>query len=253
LDVHFRLLREDYLIPLRDGIRAVRNIVSDQQKRSPNFTAQVLTEIYKRLMKIEAINVYTDVKMGVEKIEDLKYYVELPAKKTKDIQWEKTKRFLFGSLVFLSNDFFERNFVVAVISHTDIEKKKKGKISIDIGQDPDGDNIDLTSKYIMLETSALFESYKHVLQALQSFSQLEEDKFPFKKHIVDMDNTFMDPPDYMMNNYIDFSPLLPGRQNGIYPAKSVHRWPSAVDFNMDTSQYDALKLALTKKIAIIQG
>lgn len=254
LDVHFRLLREDYLLPLRDGIRAVRNIVTIQKERNPNFTAQILAEIYKRLMKIESIYVYTDVKVGVEKKENLSYYVELSTKKAKDIQWEKTKRFLFGSLVFLSNDFFENNFVVAVISHTELDKKKKGKICVEISRESDVDNIDLTSKYIMLETSALFETYKHVLEALRSFSQLEEDKFPFKKHIVDMDNTYMDPPNYMINKYLDFSPLLYNHsKNGSYSVQSVHRWPSAIDFNMDTSQYDALKLALTKKIAIIQG
>jgi hypothetical protein len=33
----------------------------------------------------------------------------------------------------------------------------------------------------------------------------------------------------------------------------INSWPSPKQMNLDDSQYEALKLALTKKIAIIQG
>ena len=55
----------------------------------------------------------------------------------------------------------------------------------------------------MLETTAFFESYKHVLDSLVSFQHLGETAFPFKKHIVDCDNQTIERPDYLKNACLD--------------------------------------------------
>jgi hypothetical protein len=133
----------------------------------------------------------------------------------------------------------------------------------------------------MLETSAYFEAYRHVLNALSQLYD-RESEFPFKKHIVDCVNESMSPPDYLFNGYIDFTPLLKkkkmkfvqrkGQTNkttvvatdddsaglSLEFAKACYianesQWPSPSQFKFDDSQYDAIKLALNKRIALIQG
>ncbi len=37
------------------------------------------------------------------------------------------------------------------------------------------------------------------------------------------------------------------------PIELEHMWPTQAQFGFDKSQYDALKLALTSKLALIQG
>ena len=56
----------------------------------------------------------------------------------------------------------------------------------------------------MLETSAFFESYKHVLEALVSFERLGEKNFPFKENLIHCQNTIIPIPKYLANAFVDF-------------------------------------------------
>ena len=42
-------------------------------------------------------------------------------------------------------------------------------------------------------------------------------------------------------------------QFGNVPVIDVDRWPSKEQLGLDKSQYEALKIALTKEVAVIQG
>jgi hypothetical protein len=72
--------------------------------------------------------------------------------------------------------------------------------------------VDTSQSYTLLETSAYFEAYRHVLNALSQFYN-REDEFPFRAHIVDCKNGNMKPPNYLFNGYIDFTPLIRNRIN----------------------------------------
>ena len=69
----------------------------------------------------------------------------------------------------------------------------------------DLENLPLFNKsYLMFETSAYFESYKHVLEALVSLRHLDEAEFPFKKNLIDCQNQEIGAPAYLKDKYIDF-------------------------------------------------
>jgi hypothetical protein len=88
LDIHFRLLREDFLGPLRDGIQ-------------------------KYLSKSAIKN--TD-------ITGLVYGLRLDKKQTGKIQWSNTRRLIYGSLLALSSDNFQTCTFVTVDDRSNIEK-----------------------------------------------------------------------------------------------------------------------------------
>ena len=54
----------------------------------------------------------------------------------------------------------------------------------------------------MLEPSAFFESYKHVLKALVAFKHDGEENFPFRENLVLCQNKSMPVPKYLSN--VDF-------------------------------------------------
>ena len=58
--------------------------------------------------------------------------------------------------------------------------------------------------YVMLETTAFFESYKHVLHALVSFELENEQNFPFKEQIIYGNTQVMEIPNYLKQAQIDF-------------------------------------------------
>ena len=92
LDVQFRLLREDFVRPLREGI----------------------TQLMERLgsAKIDAhqdIRLYNDVRLlyPVCTSNGLRYRIKFDNSKLKHVRWENSKRLIFGSLLCSSKDNFE--------------------------------------------------------------------------------------------------------------------------------------------------
>lgn len=216
LDIQFRLLREDFLKPLREGVQKLRQIVQEarlggrllhqsKDKQDEELSRDVMT----RIKKIESLSVYFDVSIDMPITTDsgIVYQVRLSEKKAKSINWDYSKKLLFGSIVCMSNDFFQNQCLIGSICERDPKKLKKGiiciKFDIDLENQLNG-HVDIGSNFIMLETSAYFESYKYVLQALVSFQRDGEENFPFKDNIVYCQNQNMPMPKYLTNVPIDF-------------------------------------------------
>jgi hypothetical protein len=116
LDVQFRLLREDFLRPLREGINNLVNHGIDQQQGL-----------------FKDIRVYRDVKIlfPVCSSSGLRHHVQFNNSKLKGVKWENSKRLIFGSLLCLSKDNFQ-TFVFATVA--DREPKELIHVSINIGR-----------------------------------------------------------------------------------------------------------------------
>ena len=56
----------------------------------------------------------------------------------------------------------------------------------------------------MLETSAFFEAYRHVLDALISFERQNELDFPFRENLIECKNTQIGPAKYLASATLDF-------------------------------------------------
>ena len=109
LDVQFRLLREDFVRPLREGI------------------AQLLERIGStRIGALQDIRVYKDVRFlyPLCTSNGLHYKVQFDNTKLRHIRWENSKRLIFGSLMCLTKDNFE-SFVFATVANRDLKELKQ--------------------------------------------------------------------------------------------------------------------------------
>lgn len=219
LDVQFRLLREDFLRPLREGVQKLREIVREarlegklcrqRDGRSNNKQDTLAKNVMYRIRKIESLSAYFDcsIETPVAVDQGIVYQVRLSEDKAKSVNWDISKKLLFGSLICMSNDYFENCCLIGCICERDPKKLKEGIIYVRFNIDLENQfnqEVSFGGNFIMLETSAYFESYKYVLQALVSFQRDGENDFPLKENIVYCQNQIMHMPRYLSNVSIDF-------------------------------------------------
>ncbi|CAF0774800.1 unnamed protein product [Didymodactylos carnosus] len=260
LDVHFRLLREDFVEPLREGID---HFICAKEQRNLN------------------VRIYKNVRNLGPRItkSSLVYEIQLDPQTTSKIYWENSRRLIYGSLLAITNDGFKTCALVTVEDRTDIQKNSTLFVRGHYGINYNANHLHisqllLSSQLTMLETTAYFESYRPVLSALQ---QIQAAQFPLAPYILKLDKDVI-PPSYVnATTKYDFTPLLVkpnarvttttamGGQFNIQYSENVQRtytsvtllnkdeWPTSEQMKLNSSQRDALELALTKKVALIQG
>ncbi|MEE6526641.1 hypothetical protein FKM82_027398, partial [Ascaphus truei] len=169
LDTHFRLLREDFVRPLRDGIREILQHHDDHGFRQRRF---------------DDIRVYFDTRVVVPlcAASGIVYNVHFDTAPLKMVRWQNSKRLLYGSLVCLSQDNFE-SFLFATVSNRDAEELAKGEVQL-LFSEQNREQLARTrptDSFLMVETTAYFEAYRHVLEGLQAMNIQD---MPFQKYIV---------------------------------------------------------------------
>ncbi|XP_034726304.1 NFX1-type zinc finger-containing protein 1 isoform X2 [Etheostoma cragini] len=246
LDTHFRLLREDFVRPLREGIQQLLRDKMDKGRRDNSLKTK----------RFDDIRVYLDTKVVVPRCTSsgLAYIVQFDIKPLKFVIWQNSKRLIYGSLVCLSCDNFE-SFLFATVSDRDPQQLRKGQVQIAFTEESRLKlaSIEKDQSFLMIETTAYFEAYRYVLEGLQ---EQEEDTLPFQRYIVEC-STDVHPPAYLQRRDIyDLSSVAhPEHKDGIKPFHSLEAraWPSMEKLGLDESQMRAFQLALTKELTIIQG
>ncbi|XP_071440457.1 NFX1-type zinc finger-containing protein 1 isoform X2 [Hetaerina americana] len=231
LDVQFNLMREDFLIPLREGIA--------------NFVEQRSSKSNKR-KQIENVRFYTNVRFLNQFIEGDIIVTEVlfncRAKKSRH-NWKRSKRFLYGSLVCFTSDMFS-SVLLGIIVDRSVELLEKGILRCELIGNIRDDNL-FKREYIMAENEIYFEAYQHVMRALQSFN---ENNFPLREYLIDVSSD-LHLPSYLANN--------PGANYTFdrftFPVIEEYMWPPREELKVNESQFKALHSALTKKCAVIQG
>jgi len=120
-----------------------------------------------------------------------------------------------------------------------------------------------SDSFLMVETTAYFEAYRHVLEGLQ---EVQEEDVPFQRNIVECDSYVKEPRYLLMGGRYDFTPLIKNpsatgeslrNAEGLRHARvnvlDPIQWPSKEALKLDDSQMEALQFALTRELAIIQG
>ena len=109
LDVQFRLLREDFVRPLREGIAKLLERIGSAKPGA-----------------LQDIRVYKDVRLlyPVCTSDGLRYRIKFDSTRLRNVRWENSKRLIFGSLMCLSKDKFE-SFVFATIANRDPKELKQ--------------------------------------------------------------------------------------------------------------------------------
>ncbi|NXG51676.1 ZNFX1 protein, partial [Psilopogon haemacephalus] len=248
LDTHFRLLREDFVRPLREGIMELCRSFEDKGWRRK---------------KIDDIWIYFDAHIltPVCTPSGVAYKVQFDVKPLKFVRWQNSKRLLYGSLICMSKDQFE-TFLFATVSNRDSRELAHGTVQLCFSTQSWEllEEVTPSDSFLMVETTAYFEAYRHVLEGLQ---EVQEEDVPFQKYIVECD-VQLKPPAYLTaGTTYDLAPLVKlsadekmhldswGRRNCCILNPS--QWPSMETLGLDESQFQALSLALTKELAIIQG
>ena len=289
LDVQFRLLREDFVKPLRDGIHQLKK----SSALEPNHE-------YK-LKRANEIHVYHDVTIQFpvcgRKSRLYKIRFDSSHQKVARVNWDRTKRLKYGTLLCLSADDFN-TLLFATVENPDSKELKEGLLEVrfwNVSSEEVNQFLEERQFFVMVESPAYFESYRHVLEALKEINS----EFPFQKQIVECCGD-VEPPEYQIQEENDskfkfhFDGVLHAKREAyseplelaeqqdspstmeIVSDASVgveitlenevpsavherqctpndHCWPDRESLGLNESQMRAFKMALTKKLAVIQG
>ncbi|XP_062302008.1 NFX1-type zinc finger-containing protein 1, partial [Osmerus eperlanus] len=245
LDTHFRLLREDFVRPLREGIQ---QLLQEQQEQGRGDAPQK--------KHFDDIRVYFDTRLVVPMCthSGIAYKVQFDSQPLKFVRWQNSKRLLYGSLVCLSCDNFE-NFLFATVSDREPTELEKGFVQLIFCEQSRAalEIIETDQVFCMVETTAYFEAYRYVLEGLQ---ELEEEDLPFQRYLVEC-QLDVHPPAYLPRNdtYNLAAIAAPEFKSSIKPFNTLDpdAWPPMEQLGLDESQMKALQMSLTKELAIIQG
>ncbi|NXG11509.1 ZNFX1 protein, partial [Sakesphorus luctuosus] len=245
LDTHFRLLREDFVRPLREGIMELLQNFEDRGLRKKKF---------------DDIRIYFDTHIIAPHCAStgIVYKVQFDIKPLKFVQWKNSKRLLYGSLVCMSKDHFQ-TLLFATVSNRSAEDLANGFVELCFDAQSQAllPEVRPSDSFLMVETTAYFEAYRHVLEGLQ---EMQEEDIPFQKYIVECDPQVKKPAYLTQYTAYNLAPLMKTSDEEMYPdsLRGVHildpkQWLSVEALKLDESQVQALNLALTKELAIIQG
>ncbi|XP_023281831.1 NFX1-type zinc finger-containing protein 1 [Seriola lalandi dorsalis] len=246
LDTHFRLLREDFVRPLREGIQ---QLLQNQMEIGRNDNPL-------KTKRFDDIRVYFDTQLVVPKCTHtgIAYLVQFDIKPLKFVRWQNSKRLIYGSLVCLSCDNFE-SLLFATVSDRDPRYLEKGQVQITFTEESRYKlaRLQKDQLFLMVESTAYFEAYRYVLEGLQD---QEEDDLPFQRYIVECSTDVRAPAYLQIKDTYNLSSIADREYKGkMQPFHSLDEesWPRMEVLGLDESQMRALQLALTKELAIIQG
>ena len=288
LDVQFRLLREDFVKPLRDGIHQLKK-------------GSALEPNEYKLKRANEIHVYHDVTIQFpvcgRKSRLYKIRFDSSHQKVARVNWDRTKRLKYGTLLCLSADDFN-TLLFATVENPDSKELKEGLLEVrfeNISSEEVNQFLEEKQIFVMIESPAYFESYRHVLEALKEINS----EFPFQKQIVECCGD-VEPPEYQIQEENDskfkfhFDGVLDAKREAYselpelaeqqdFPSimeivsdasagveisleneipsalqecqctPNDHCWPDRESLGLNESQMRAFKMALTKRLAVIQG
>ncbi|TKR64933.1 hypothetical protein L596_025403 [Steinernema carpocapsae] len=228
LDVQFRLLREDFIDPLRTGVNDYRTAA----KNPKNF-----------------VYVYKNVKIAFPELDKFSgnMICTVSFDKRSNCRW--IRQMIFGSLVVLSKDGFQNDFIFGTVHARDVRDLGAGKVKLffeNLGE------LDYQAAYQMIESSAYYEAYHHILRGLQSFRPGE--KIPFHRYLVEV-NTKPGLPAYFNHDYkIDFGVICgQTRRTKFVDVRRAHEQLTPKEIGLDESQHKALTMAFQQELVVIQG
>ena len=189
LDVQFRLLREDFVMPLRDGIK---QLTKDKDLLEPTTSNTRRANDVSVYHGVRVLYPVCNRKGRVFKIKFNKSH-----SKVRRIKWERSKRLKFGSLLCLSSDDFN-TLVFASVENRDSEGLSEGELEVRF-EDTEAAEVNRfiqsKEKFVMVESDAYYESYRHVLEGLK---EINPEEFPFQRYIVECCQD-VGPPAYQLH------------------------------------------------------
>ncbi|XP_075772705.1 NFX1-type zinc finger-containing protein 1-like isoform X2 [Pelodiscus sinensis] len=247
LDTHFRLLREDFVRPLREGISAHFSLPSV-------FGGAGRPRGQLRLYRhVQLVKAGTSPAGAV-------YLARLP----RGAAPASSKRLLSGSLTCLISDDCAQVLFGTVVGGSQ-QEPPRGAVWLDVR----ANHRDLLRRHLgrtsftMVESPAFFESYQHVLEGLQ---EMDPARVPFRRYVVQCRTSILPPAHLGDHAAFDLSGLRPPQPPGdtaegpgsagdlraVSPGDS-HVWAPETFPHLDESQILAIRMALSREFVLIQG
>ena len=268
-DTQFKLLKEDFVASLRRGICDFRK--EEEIKLNSSGT---------RVWNIPDVKVYDNVTFtglyfGTNGIS---LTIQFDCSNLRKVNWEHSKRLMYGSLLCFSCNNFETVMFASVVDKN-LKLLKKNTMIVTVKMESDEDILYLSLNkddlYTAIESQAHYETYYHILHSLQT---AESDVMPFTNILIETKCHHVEPPAYMCSmemhkskikhpppifNMRDALGMSGGNQSAIvrmgYPTQSTFDvtkpqcWPNIDRVQLDQSQLQAIKMALTQRVSVIQG
>ena len=254
-DTQFKLLKEDFVAPLRRGVCGFRDGLRGRD--------------------ISDVRVYYNVIFTglIFSADGIVLSVQFDSSKMHRVNWEHSKRLIYGSLLCFSCNNFEAVMFASVVDR-DAKKLKEGKLTVKMESSSDILSLALSENdyYTMIESQAHYETYYHILRSLQ---KAEFEIMPFTEILIESKCSIVQPPQYMClseDTRISHPQLvfdmkdalgMADRHNHLHPVlqNRLHSfdvskpecWPKIDQVQLDESQLKAMKMALTQKVSVIQG
>ncbi|CAD8155116.1 unnamed protein product [Paramecium octaurelia] len=245
IDYHFNLIREDYILELRDAIISVNESgfeFVDKEKTSN-------IGLYQNIELLSAGMSNSDLSWKIQ-VEQF----TMDGRKQKQINWDKTKKLSSGSLICLTNiECFP--LIFGVITRRDerqFQYKKNGKIQLEFKfLDPNASIMQLlnlfSQKTILMQYEGLVEPILYYLEALK-----QKVSIPFQSIIIENQKAVGFPQYLNKNCYFDIDLSYGKQYQGVKFNIFQQPWPQ-LNTSLDASQLNAVKLMLQKEVALIQG
>ena len=242
-DIQFRLLREDFISPLRKGIGDYIHgkVGRDLRNVRAYYGVRIVRSLCTRAGLCHAIKFDT-----------------APFKR---YNWDHSKRLIFGSMLCLSPDNFHSEVFFATVSKSEPRKLAWGRLEVMFqGSTKLLAHIKLQTNFVMIESMAYFEASRHILRSLQV---AEIATMPFTPYLISNDCAVVNPPNYLNSgeeaSTYDIQFILKKRKSRMphgftnVTITDSSQWPTLQMTELDESQLKALQMALTQEIAVIQG
>ena len=246
-DIQFRLIREDFIAPLRRGVAAF--LQGDKGKKNRDVKTYSGAKIVSR-GTIKEKGIYFNVNFDVSRFKKIKY------------NWSQSKKLIFGSLLCIipTHKNSESKVLFATVAESNPLKLSEGKLMVRFEEDilEAMTYCRNDTEFEIVESNVYFQAVSPILQSIQSANT---ETMPFTKQIIKGDCNLVLPPVYLRVNEDD-SPVYD--LTCLYGSKRRPRklmvnvlheesWVAARDSELDSSQLNAIQTALTQEIAVIQG
>ncbi len=237
LDVQFRLLREDFIGPLRDGIYSLR-------EPKPDLT------LYHGVRVLWPVSLRSGVGFQIQ--------FDTNASGLQHVRWDHSRKLIYGSLLCFSKDGFKHNIFFATVASPsrDVDDLKNGHLIVKFEGQESQDiafEVDPNTEFVMVESSAYFEAYRHVLNGLK---EIVHDQMPFCQYIVGgyrIGQPIPIPTFLKRNSMFNLSDTLGIRRFQNIDVTNISSWPKASHTDLNKAQLKAVYMALSREASIIQG
>ena len=248
-DIQFRLIREDFIAPLRRGVAAFLQGDKGNRDVKTYSAAKIVSQVTTKLKGI-CFSLQFDVS-GFHRV-----------------NWDHTKRLLYGSLLCLiPTGKLSKDSTMLFATIADRGQVREGKILVKLEGDIEEalEHQKNKTKFDIIDSNSYFNGA--VSPILQSLQKAEVETMPFTRQLIRGECDANPPPVYLLVEDDDDEDeketsynlsCLYGSQRKLKPPLHINilnqeSWEAASDTELDSSQLNAIQTALTQEIAVIQG